>query len=105
MFGYGVAFTRLLRWGRCASCHGIQFSIEAILACHQAQSTCSLGRVASSCELNVRGRWLLLSQNVVVADCPFSVVQLIQTLEQGGEKVYWLTRANCRRAEKYGDIR
>ena len=22
-----------------------------------------------------------------------------------GEKVYWLTRANCRRAEKYGDIR
>ena len=22
-----------------------------------------------------------------------------------GENVYWLTRANCRRAEKYGDIR
>ena len=27
------------------------------------------------------------------------------SLHHGGEKVYWLTRANCRRAEKYGGIR
>ena len=30
---------------------------------------------------------------------------MVKQTTQSGEKVYWLTRANCRRAEKYGDIR
>ena len=39
------------QWGLCALRHGIQFSMEAILACHQARSTQCLDWVAKWCEL------------------------------------------------------
>ena len=39
------------KWGSCALRHGIQNSMEAILACHPAQSTEWLDWVAKSCEL------------------------------------------------------
>ena len=39
------------KWGLCALRHGIQISMEAILACHPARSTDWLEWLAKSCEL------------------------------------------------------
>ena len=39
------------QWGLCASRHGIQISMEAILACHPARSTEWLDCHSKSCEL------------------------------------------------------
>ena len=43
--------TRARRWGLCALRHGIQISMEAILACHPARSTEWLDCHTKSCEL------------------------------------------------------
>ena len=43
--------THFIQWGLCTWRHGIQKSMEAILACHPARSTEWLDWVAKSCEL------------------------------------------------------
>ena len=45
-----------IEWGLCALCHGIQISMEAILAWHPARSTEWLYWVANSCELTYSHR-------------------------------------------------
>ena len=46
-----ISITMIIQWGLCALRHGIQISMEAILACHPARSTEWLDCHPKSCEL------------------------------------------------------
>ena len=54
------------QWGLCAVRHGIQNSMEAILACHQAQATKILDWVAFPCE-----RWCMRAGPIALRDHNF----------------------------------
>ena len=55
-------FRKSRKWDLCALCHGIQISMEAILACHPARSTEWLDCHPKSCEL-----WRICTGPIVTA--------------------------------------